>query len=115
MGVLVSTNWLGISGDSHFSEDGTYGTAGTVQWFSSGDSWSLRIPFGLGSCYYSECWRYGIFKTGTVVTLVATPAEGWIFDGWLGVCSGTGVCTVTAGGVQGVGSDFTKIGFDPQL
>ena len=33
--------------------------------------------------------------TGTVASLVATPAQGFRFAGWSGPCSGTGACTTT--------------------
>lgn len=35
------------------------------------------------------------YAQGAVVTLTASPAEGSTFTGWSGVCSGTGLCTVT--------------------
>src|SRR4051794_34529515 len=34
------------------------------------------------------------FDDGTRLTLSATPDQGWRFDGWSGVCSGSGDCTV---------------------
>jgi hypothetical protein len=37
------------------------------------------------------------FRTGSAVTLVATPDPVSAFSGWAGACSGTGACTVTAG------------------
>ena len=40
------------------------------------------------------------------VTLTATPASGHLFSSWSGGCSGTGACTVSAGGVS-VGAKFT--------
>lgn len=35
------------------------------------------------------------YNQGTQVTLTATPAAGYKFDGWSGACAGTGTCTVT--------------------
>lgn len=35
------------------------------------------------------------YAAGTVVTLSAMPAQGSIFRGWAGPCSGTGACNVT--------------------
>lgn len=34
------------------------------------------------------------FSSGTTVTLVATPARGYLFSGWSGACSGSDSCTV---------------------
>ena len=34
------------------------------------------------------------YAPGTTVTLNATPAQGWVFTGWSGACSGTGSCVV---------------------
>ena len=46
------------------------------------------------------------FTTGSTVTLVPTPDEGWTFGGWSGACSGTGACTVTMSAARSVGADF---------
>ena len=35
------------------------------------------------------------FRSGTVVSLTATPASGSAFAGWSGACRGTGACSVT--------------------
>lgn len=35
------------------------------------------------------------FPAGSVITLVATPAAGYIFTGWSGACTGTGGCSFT--------------------
>ena len=38
------------------------------------------------------------FQQGTVVTLSAAPADGSVFAGWSGPCSGLGTCTLTLNG-----------------
>lgn len=48
------------------------------------------------------------FAFGTSVTLSRTPASGWLFKGWSGACSGTGVCSVTMSGAQSVHATFAK-------
>lgn len=43
-----------------------------------------------GTDPYFESGEYGVYKSGTVVSLTATPAAGdWQFDGWGGSASGT--------------------------
>jgi uncharacterized repeat protein (TIGR02543 family) len=38
------------------------------------------------------------YLSGTTVALTPTPASGYMFYGWSGVCTGTGSCTVTMSG-----------------
>ncbi|MGB0014832.1 MAG: alkaline phosphatase family protein [Candidatus Sulfotelmatobacter sp.] len=49
----------------------------------------------------------GVFSTGTVVTLTATPDTGSTFTGWGGACSGTTTCTVTPTTLSTVKATFT--------
>jgi phospholipase C len=49
----------------------------------------------------------GVFSTGTVVTLTATPDTGSTFTGWGGACSGTTTCTVTPTTLSIVKATFT--------
>ncbi len=46
------------------------------------------------------------FKTGTVVSLAATPDAGSVFLGWGGACSGTGACSVTTSAAVSVTASF---------
>ena len=43
----------------------------------------------------------------TPVTLVQTPAAGWVFVGWINDCAGTGSCTVTMNNPRFVTAMFT--------
>lgn len=45
-------------------------------------------------------------RAGTKVTLNATPADGWAFNGWSGACSGTAECTVTMDAAKFVTATF---------
>jgi len=47
------------------------------------------------------------FNAGTPVTLSATPASGWIFQGWDGACSGTGTCSLSMNASQSVSASFS--------
>jgi|GEM_PF-370711 len=48
------------------------------------------------------------FAQSTVVTLSETPSTGYMFTGWGGACSGTGVCTVPISGATAVTASFTQ-------
>ena len=47
------------------------------------------------------------YGDGTMVTLTATPASGYIFAGWSGACSGAGSCVVTMSAAESVTARFT--------
>lgn len=49
-----------------------------------------------------------VFNDGTVLTLTATPAAGFLFNGWTGVCSGTGTCNVTMSQNRSVAAEFIE-------
>jgi len=53
----------------------------------------------------TECT--GVFATGTVVTLTATPAGTGTFTGWSGACTGATTCSVTVGTHDYVTATFT--------
>jgi M6 family metalloprotease-like protein len=48
-----------------------------------------------------------LFATrGTAVTLTAEPADGRVFQGWTGACTGGGACSITMEGARTVGARF---------
>ncbi|HEX2030096.1 MAG TPA: hypothetical protein VHL78_01655, partial [Actinomycetota bacterium] len=49
------------------------------------------------------------YDEGTEVTLTATPATGWAFDGWGGACEGTGSCVVTMNDDLVVTATFSEL------
>ncbi len=49
------------------------------------------------------------FKSGTVVTLTATPDAGSNFVGWSGACTGTGTCTLTMNAARSVTATFALL------
>ena len=52
-----------------------------------------------------------LVPTGARITLQATPAEGWIFAGWSGVCRGVAAsCTVVARGAAAAVASFVEAG-----
>ncbi len=46
------------------------------------------------------------YTSGTTVTLTATPANGSVFTGWSGACTGTGTCQVTMSQARSVTATF---------
>ena len=50
----------------------------------------------------------GTFTGGTQVTLTPTPASGWAFGSWGGVCSGSGGCTVAMNAAESVTATFVQ-------
>lgn len=55
------------------------------------------------------------FPTGTTVTLTAVPASGFLFSGWSGACSGTGLCVVTMNADKTVSALFVALPPPPPL
>lgn len=51
------------------------------------------------------------FNEGATVTLTATPASTWSFQGWSGACAGTGTCTVSMTQAQAVTATFVPPNF----
>jgi hypothetical protein len=47
-------------------------------------------------------------RTGTPVTLRATPAAGWVFTGWSGACTGTDACTLRIDAATSVEATFVQ-------
>jgi hypothetical protein len=80
--VTVSGNSGGTITSSPFNIDCT-GTSGTCDASYSGDA---------------------------MVTLSATPGNGYIFTGWSGACSGTGSCVVTMSAAESVTATFAQAG-----
>ncbi len=56
-----------------------------------------------------------LFDQGTVVTLNATPAEGWQFSGWTGTCTGTAACVLNMTQARSVNAMFTLLPVDQFL
>ncbi len=46
------------------------------------------------------------YTSGTQVSLYATPASGYIFNGWSGNCSGSGACSVTMDSNKSITASF---------
>ena len=55
------------------------------------------------------------YDEGTVITVTATPTEGYIFDHWSGACTGIGVCEVTMNAHKSVTATFAPITYGVML
>jgi uncharacterized repeat protein (TIGR02543 family) len=64
----------------------------------------LTVSAGVGGTV-SQTSSYE--PAGSTVTLTAVPATGYVFAGWSGACSGTGVCQVTMSGPEKVTAQFS--------
>ncbi len=49
------------------------------------------------------------YRRGTGITLSAVPADGWVFAGWSGACTGTGDCAVTMSSAKSVTATFVPL------
>jgi subtilisin family serine protease len=55
------------------------------------------------------------YQTDAVVTLTAAPAQGSVFSGWAGDCSGTAACTLTMSRARQVTANFSLIPADTRM
>jgi len=53
------------------------------------------------------------FAPASTATLTATPGFGSTFTGWLGACTGVGVCTVPIAGAKSVSATFASTALGP--
>ena len=52
------------------------------------------------------------FQDGELISLSASPEQGFTFSGWSGACTGNGSCTITMDQIQFVGAHFSVNGSD---
>lgn len=52
------------------------------------------------------------FLNGTLISLTASPEQGYVFDGWSGACSGNGNCQITMDQLKSVGAHFSLLSSD---
>jgi hypothetical protein len=81
----------------------------TVQVLGDGLGRVDSSPLGLDGCTQAQGCA-ARFDEGTVVSLVATPAEGSTFVSWAGDCTGAAECSVRLGRDANVTATFTRVG-----
>lgn len=57
----------------------------------------------------------GTYSYSTGVTLQANPSANYVFSGWSGDCSGTGLCQLTMTGSKSVSANFSQVAFNYSL
>lgn len=75
-----------------------------LTWLWETDHWLDIQVEGSGTVSQAS----GFYDEGSVQTLTATAAEGWVFDGWSGDVSGAGNAAVTMSGPQSVTAVFAN-------
>jgi|SRR5579871_575637 len=96
-GVCTGANPCNITMTSNWAPTATF--ASSVQTYTltanevgqgtvTSSDGAINCVNGSGSCSAS-------YASGASVTLTATPAAGWTFSGWSGICNGANPCNVT--------------------
>lgn len=67
----------------------------------------LSTPWGISCTSTADISCSANFDNGTAVTLTATPASGYQFTGWGGVCAGTSTCSVSMSAAKLVTATFS--------
>lgn len=108
-GLVLSLSMAGCGGGSNAAGSTTDSGNGANMFVLSlsqtGNGSINSNPVGL-SCT-ATC--NSAFPSNSVVTLNATPANGYVFGGWGGACTGVASCTVTMSQAQTVTATFTVL------
>lgn len=104
LGITVCTAAAGTETISHLAKDpaAVASIVLTVTKQGSGSGSVTSSPPGI-SCG-TVCDE--TYANATPVTLTATPAAGSIFSGWLGACTGLGVCNLNVSAATSVSATF---------
>lgn len=90
-------------------------TPWTLSVTTSGGGFVTSAPEGIECSAESSSGCLAGFLHGTMVELVATPADGWVFSGWTAFCSGKGRCRVPMTRFRAVQAIFEEEGArDPE-
>lgn len=107
-GACSGTGACNVTLDSDRAVTASYAASGTSYTLSvnvTGSGTVTSSPAGI-SCGV-DCSE--AYTEGASVTLTASPALGYQFNGWSGACSGTGACTVAMNADATVSATFSAI------
>jgi hypothetical protein len=101
-GACSGTGGCSVTMNSPQTVSATFAQVFTLSVSDSGSGTVTSSPTGV-ACG-STC--SASFVAGTQVTLTASPANGWQFNGWSGACAGSGSCVVTMNAAESVTATF---------
>ena len=112
-----------IDGQSYYFAVTTYNALGVESYYSNEVSKLLTSPVSFYSLLVNKSGQgtvtggdincgttcSNLYLLGTNLSLLATPATGYIFAGWSGACTGTDVCLVTMDAAKTVTATFAVV------
>lgn len=108
---FVFSGWSGACSGNGACQVTMNGNQSVVATFTPAPTYGLTVQVsgngtvsGQGIACGTDCTE--TYPAGTVVKLAATPAQGFVFSGWGGACTGTGECSVMLNSNQSVVATF---------
>jgi hypothetical protein len=104
-GACSGTGSCVVTMSQSLSVTATFGVTLTITDVGEG---TVTSTDGKINCANNAGTCSAVYNSGTQVTLNASPASTWIFQGWSGACSGTGSCVLTMSQSLGATATFVQ-------